>query len=109
MEQHFLNVWYNSINWFYTSFRKNYLYLAGPERLNLIDNIDGCKSNISQLYRLYFSNINPIWTIWTQHSSVKAHLTVSNEADKGEFVTFNVTDITNVNNNYRNISRCYKL
>ena len=40
----------------------------------------------------------------TASSSVKAHLTVSNEADKGEFVTFNVTDISNVNNNYAEIS-----
>ena len=36
-------------------------------------------------------------------STVKAHLTVSNEANKAEFVTFNVTDISNINNTYAEI------
>ena len=40
----------------------------------------------------------------TATSSVKAHLTISNEANKAEFVTFNVTDISTTNSNYGEIS-----
>ena len=82
---------------------ENYTSLAGPTRPNLIDNLGwqnvrglllSYTDSNSQNTKSYFDDLK------LGTSSVKGHLTVSNEADKGEFVTFNVTDISNINNSY---------
>ena len=80
-----------------------YVSLAGPTRPSLIKNLEW--QNVSGILVSYTDanghNVKPyLDDLDSGTSSVKAHITVSNETNKAEYVTFNLVDISNVNNNY---------
>ena len=80
-----------------------YVSLAGPTRPSLVKNL--AWQNVSGILVSYTdangNNVKPyLDDLDTANSGVKAHITVSNEANRGEYVTFNLIDISNVNNNY---------
>ena len=80
-----------------------YVSLAGPTRPSLLKNL--AWQNVTGILVSYTDanghNLKPyLDDLDSGTSSVKAHITVSNETNKAEYVTFNLVDISNVNNNY---------
>ena len=80
-----------------------YVSLAGPTRPSLIKNL--AWQNVSGILVSYTDangqDVKPYFDdLKLGSSSVKAHITVSSEVNKAEYVTFNLVDISNVNNNY---------